>query len=557
MKSMKRRISVVSIFALVAGVLALAATISPASAGTAVNTNACQNSATGTFTDVAITTDGVGAPNPATLGAGDVTLSGTNYAAFFDAAVLVAGYNLGLLTVGVNNIPGELTYTINASNTTQGSQTVGPIALVGQTTITDPDGTPGTGDETGTDLAVSVPVGDTIWTPSGGDIDFSDGGALITAQVAGGLISVAFTCSVGTSTPAGCVTDPNTDCTGFAAAAATPFDSVTVIAPPAPPVCGNGSASVGGGQSVVIDAVGLCTDQNSDIDVTSGAVVAPPAGGSVAIDAAGQATYTNTDAGIGTDSFTFTFSDLGGNGPSNVATVTISVLGNLCDATAGPCSLTQVVTFNVIGATLTMEQTGQFLALSDITLNGQPQVATGSLNDITILNARGDAAAWTVSAYSTDYGTPGAPTVDFDGPGPLPAVYDCSDDSGLLGGAGAADRLCITGNNMGWAPTAGVLHDVIPGDVAAVNPGPASAADAAAWLAELVSVGVVNDPTGGLGQGGLVGYTGGAGAPGSELCTAPINQSGGTFGCDADLFLGVPASAGAGAYNGAIILTLS
>ena len=80
--------------------------------------------------------------------------------------------------------------------------------------------------------------------------------------------------------------------------------------------------------------------------------------------------------------------------------------------------------------------------------------------------------------------------------------------------------------------------------------GAASAADAATWLATL---------SGGSNAAGMAGYTGNPGVGGaqSEICSAADNVSGGTFGCDADLWLGVPASAGAGFYNGAIILTLS
>jgi len=42
----------------------------------------------------------------------------------------------------------------------------------------------------------------------------------------------------------------------------------------------------------------------------------------------------------------------------------------------------------------------------------------------------------------------------------------------------------------------------------------------------------------------------------NTLCSAPVNQSGGTFRCNAALWLGVPASAGAGTYTGGLVLTL-
>ena len=44
---------------------------------------------------------------------------------------------------------------------------------------------------------------------------------------------------------------------------------------------------------------------------------------------------------------------------------------------------------------------------------------------------------------------------------------------------------------------------------------------------------------------------------GSTLCSSATDHSGGTFGCNAILWLGVPASAGAGTYTGNLTLTLS
>jgi len=222
---------VVAVAALTAALVGFGA--SPASAGTQVTTNSCQNSATGTFTDLDITHTGAPTPNPATLGLDQLTLSGASVSAFFPAAVLIAGYNLGLLNVGVNDIPGTMDVTILASNTTEGSQTLAGIAISGQTTIGDPDGTKGTGDETATDLSVTATIPSSTWTPTGGDVAFSDGGSITVASVFNGLIKVKFTCLPGTSTPAGCVTNAAVDCTGRAASPATPFDTVVVNSAPA------------------------------------------------------------------------------------------------------------------------------------------------------------------------------------------------------------------------------------------------------------------------------------------------------------------------------------
>ncbi len=227
----RRSLAVVAVSALTAGLVGFGAT--PASAGSQVTTNSCQNSATGTFTDLDISHTGAPTPNPATLGLDQLTLSGASVSAFFPAAVLIAGYNLGLLNVGVNDIPGTMDVTILASNTSEGSQTLAGIAISGQTTITDPDGTPGNGDESATDLSVTATIPSSTWTPTGGNVAFSDGGSITIASVFNGLIKVKFTCQPGTSTPAGCVTNQAVDCTGRAASPASPFDTVVVNSAPA------------------------------------------------------------------------------------------------------------------------------------------------------------------------------------------------------------------------------------------------------------------------------------------------------------------------------------
>ena len=178
--------------------------------------------------------------------------------------------------------------------------------------------------------------------------------------------------------------------------------------------------------------------------------------------------------------------------------------------------------------------------MTPVVLNGNAQVSNGNMQPIVVTNARGTAAGWSVTGYVTDLGAPGAPTFS-----PLPGVTiaACSAE-GSFGALSAPNRLCIPGDNMGWAPNAQVTHDVIFGDVASVNAGPADAADAASWLAQLIAAnGSRVDGIGGLQEPNL-------------LCSANTNTSGGTFQCDASLFLGVPASAGAGTYTGGLVLTL-
>ena len=82
---------------------------------------------------------------------GATTTTGLSQSGAVPGAIFVAGYNLGLLVVGTNNIPATVNTKIEGTNTTQGTQTSNNAATAVSTIITDPDGTPGTGDESATD----------------------------------------------------------------------------------------------------------------------------------------------------------------------------------------------------------------------------------------------------------------------------------------------------------------------------------------------------------------------------------------------------------------------
>ena len=138
----------------------------------------------------------------------------------------------------------------------------------------------------------------------------------------------------------------------------------------------------------------------------------------------------------------------------------------------------------------------------------------------------------------------------------MPACSAAGSLGGIFGGGTLPDRNCIPGDNVGWNPTANVAHDRIGGDVAHVTPGAAHAIGDGDWLAQLIAAGsgaaatatppsVVPSPNG---LGGLQEQ--------NILCSAPTNQSGGTFSCDAAIYVGVPASAGQGFYTGGLVLTL-
>lgn len=329
------------------------------------------------------------------------------------------------------------------------------------------------------------------------------------------------------------------------AASASAIDTVTVNIPPTPPTAVDDVGSVGAGQAVTIDVAANDTDPNGDLDPTSVAVVTAPTGGTAVANGDGTITYTNTNTALTSDTFTYTVDDLAG-ATSNAATVTVGVLGDLCTA---PCSLNQIIVTQVNGATMTLQQAGlgspygDFvvpmvsassiagldgipgtaddtpLAAAPITLNGQPQLAVGNLYQLTVTNARGTDAPWSltgqVSAFSDGTVLPTCTAT--------PATWN---------------NHCIPGDNLGWMPSAAVAHTQVLGDVAAVTPGSSLY------------------PPGFLLSGGPLAPTG-LGSSAQVLCSAASGTSGGTFTCGGGLGLSVPASAAAGTYVGVLTLTLA
>jgi len=539
----RRRSAILAVLGLLAGLVPALLGASPASADTVTTDNSCTNNAQAGTSSLPITLSGNATPNPITLGSGDITLAGATFGIDVPSATLLAGYGLGLLVAGVNNIPADVTLNVLGSNTTQGTQSVGPLSVVGVTTITDPTPADKTsGDETATPLAVSANLPTTTWTPTGGNVALSLGTSSTSALVAGGLITVTFNCTPGTPGPVGCGPAPLTPCTTTIPVPAAPFSTVVVNAPPTAPVCTNESTSVGITQSSPINLVDNCSDVNSNIDLTTFTIETPGPTEGTLVGSDGVYTYTAPPADPGAPvTLDYTVEDAGGL-LSNTGTLTITVLANSCDATAASCSLTEIIVQPVIGTTMTLDKVAGNVIMSPVVLNGDPQASTGSLQDLTVTNARGTAAGWTLSGFVTDLSAPGGPMLTL--PPPFNQTIPACSATGSLGLQSAAHRLCIPGDNMGWAPSAAIAHDVIFGDVAEVAAGPADAADAADWLSQLIAAG----STGVNGIGGLQEV--------NVLCSSPVDHSGGTFACDAALFLGVPASAGAGNYAGGLVLTL-
>ncbi len=201
----RRKRSVVGLLALVATALFLL----PASQAAAVTyNNACVNNIEPTKAAlIPVTMTATATPNPV-AGGGSVTLSSIHQELAVPSSVFLAGYNLGLLTTGVNEIPTEVLTRIVGTNTVEGEQ-IAEATGVAVTTITDPTPTePGSGDESATPGLVSVTYPSETWTAnSSGTINFrektveplknNEAGVQTVSKVAGGVITARFGCDPG------------------------------------------------------------------------------------------------------------------------------------------------------------------------------------------------------------------------------------------------------------------------------------------------------------------------------------------------------------------------
>lgn len=423
-----------------------------------------------------------------------VDLTATSVAAAVPDHVLLELYALGYYTAGLNPIGLTMSVTIAATNTVEGQQTVGANSTR-DVVITDPDGVKGTGDE-----AVSVsppftlPLPATGWTPTGGLVELRQVSATIATSHFFGSAVATLTCQPG-STP---------DRVTVVPATARPFAS---LLPPTPPSC-TGTSLIGGpGQTIDVDLATLCVDPNGDLDPSSAVIVTAPTAGNAALSG-GVLTYTNTITSASTDQITLSIGDAFG-------------------LTSGPFTIDIAVQ-----PLRYLQQAASTILMPAVTLDGDALAAEGALNQISVTNLPPSGLGFSVSAYATDLTAPEVPLqpLDLDGDGvPDLSVPSCP----------TATRSCIPASNLAWSPSASVIIDDVPGGGATVDPGPALASGSATWLEALAGTG----PTVGLDQPQL-------------LCAASPTVGIGTFHCDADLYLGVPASTGAATYRGLLVLTI-
>ena len=205
----KRRSSALAVLALAAAAVLLPA--SSASAASATTPNACANSVTPNFSQIGLTTSGDDGLTTVAPG-GTTTTTGLSQQGAVPGTIFVAGYDLGILDDGVNNIPATVNTKIEGTNTTQGTQTSSNAATAVSTTIDDPNDVPGSGDETATPAAFTANYANMTWTAgASGTINYRQdsipawpatdaSNTLRIAAVVGGVFNVTFRCAPGTVT---------------------------------------------------------------------------------------------------------------------------------------------------------------------------------------------------------------------------------------------------------------------------------------------------------------------------------------------------------------------
>jgi K319L-like, PKD domain len=386
----KRRNAALAVLALAAAaVFVLPA--SSASAGSATTPNACANSVTANFSQIDVTTsgdDGLTTVTPA----GATTTTGLSQQAAIPGAIFVAGYNLGLLVVGPNNIPANVRTTIEATNTAQGQQLTNVVGgsppngtVTVSTTISDPDGTPGTGDETATPASFDVTYNNLSWTASGPDgstIDYrqqsiaalplsTTNNTLLINALVGGVFNVQFRCTPGTVTPPdpGIITliDP-----------AGSFDTTAIEAPNVAPTANAGAdQTVASGALVNLDGTG-----SSDPDGTIASYAWTQTGGpAVTLTGADTATpsFTAPTVAVSTDlTFSLTVTDNDGATGTDTVVVTVNPPNVAPTANAGADQTVTAGDLVTLDGTGSSDPNGDALTFSWTQLSGTTVTLSGA-----------------------------------------------------------------------------------------------------------------------------------------------------------------------------------
>jgi hypothetical protein len=197
---------------------------------------------------------------------------------------------------------------------------------------------------------------------------------------------------------------------------------------------------------------------------------------------------------------------------------TISSLATTCGPIAGGapgCEADEIINQNVNGTALGLSQTESATGtgtppnvfMSDVTLNGFQQTATGALNTDVVQDIRGTLVGWTVTAvFQND----------------------------LLNATPHGNHNTIPVSGFNWTPSVSL-------NVAAPPSG---------FLADVVAGATTS-------SGFDKSVANGGGGTARTLCSAAPGGGGGTFNCAAALTLAVPAGVAAGAYSAVLQITIT
>ncbi len=322
------------------GVLVLGAV--PVRAGQASVVNACWSSFEARYRDLTLVFTG-----DATAGAGtSVTLGGVTASVTLPDFLPLGAYNTGALAVGQNSIPAIVYFAIQGDGTTEATQVVN-TEVTATTTITDPDGSPGTGDETATPITATASFPDTTWTRPGTDpvsfrqagpntlpqVNRPDGtklysptGSLFFSAVLPGQLRVSFDCRPGT-TDLGDIKGPPTPGTAdpFATFAGGGGSTTTVA---------GATTTVASQSTTTVASQSTTTVAGATTTVVSGSTTVPTSSGVVQVAATTTLPRTSTTTGSGSGSGSQTASQ-GQTLPNTGLAVGLEVLAGIVVADLG------------------------------------------------------------------------------------------------------------------------------------------------------------------------------------------------------------------------------
>jgi hypothetical protein len=341
--------------------------------------------------------------------------------------ISVPTYTLTVVLSGLGTESGTCTATTTASEsiTVANQPTASITSVSGQTGTSDARGG-STVSFTGANFSAGAAVSASL-VPSGGGtaIALTTTPAAITASAGGAVTGSA---AIPSSVAAGAYELTLSDTSGDLPATAP----LTILAAPS---CTATPSSGGAGTVTTV----VCANFDPGAAVTlqgvnsGGAPTGDPTVAATASAAGGVSqNYTvndGTTAGI----------DVLESTPESLsAEAAFSAESNSCIAdsngsTGGTCSTSQGTTTTVNPGPLEASQAGAQITLSNITINGTPQLVTGALNQIVVSDFRGSTLGWTVNATATDFTGSNGGTISAARMGVQPS---CGPDAAGLAAAG-------------------------------------------------------------------------------------------------------------------------